>query len=678
MLFKLSLKNIKKSMRDYMVYFATLILGVAIFYVFNALEKQTVMMNVSSSTKQIVQLMNDAMSVISVFVAVVLGFLIVYASNFLIKRRKKEFGIYMLLGMTKRKISYILLIETILIGGVSLVAGLVLGVFASQAMSVVVANMFEADMTAFTFVLSQSAIMKTVIYFIIMYLLVLMMNAFIVGRTKLINLIHAGRKAEKNTVKNPFVCTLVFVVAVVILGSAYYNMTVGVKEISETQQLVLEIIKGIISTFLIFWSLSGILLFVAKKCRRFYYKGLNDFTIKELGSRVNTTVFSGSVICLMLFMTICILSSAMSVRKSMNDNLQEMIPMDDTILYAIALSEKYSLEDVLKKTNVDMSMFRDELYWNSYNTKDRDFTMEDTAGEYIQSMDVSDDIKEFYLEKQEEIIKIGDYNRIAQAFGIPQYSLEEDEYMIVADYDSMMEVRNGSLKDNTIISIGGKDYKPKYEECQEGFILMASSHINMGVILVPDNADLSDFVPSCYYFVANYHADNEQEYKKIEEYIASDSFANQICPKNKKWAEIDGSTKESLYDSTVGLTAMIVFIGVYLGIVFMISGAAILALKELSEAADNKEKYMVLRKIGVDEKEISKSLFAQCGMFFGIPLIIAGVHSIFGIQVCVYILETVGTTGLLYSILMTAAMIVAIYGVYFMITFICSKNIIKE
>lgn len=676
MLFKLSLKNIKKSMRDYMIYFATLILGVAIFYVFNALEKQTVMMKVSASTHEVVELMNNVMPVVSVFVSFVLGFLIVYASNFLMKRRKKEFGIYMLLGMTKRNISYILLIETVIIGIISLVAGLLLGVFASQGMSVVVANMFEADMTSFTFIVSKSAITKTIIYFIIMYLIVLVMETFVVGRTKLINLINAGRKVEKNTAKNPIICTIVFIIAVVILGSAYYRMTAKVEEVTETSDFVIQIVKGIISTFLIFWSLSGMLIFAAKKCKKFYYKGLNNFTVKELGSRINTTVFSASIICLMLFMTICILSSAMSVRKSMNDNLEEMTPVDIN-LYMPA-TNKITLEEVLEKTGVDMSLFKDNVFLQSYKGKNDSFTMMDTAGNYINEIIKDDSIKTYYVKFVEEFIKISDYNRLAKAYGIEQYSLKDDEYMIIADYDSMIDIRNGGLAKGTVIQIAGKEYKPKYTECKDGFILMAGNHINMGIILVPDNVNLSDFEPRYYYFAANYNADTEDAYKKIEQYIASDEFGNKICPPDKKWASVDGMTKDTVYASVVGLSAMMVFIGVYIGIVFMISGAAILALKELSEAADNKEKYMVLRKIGVDERDITKSLLTQCAMFFGIPLLLAGIHSIFGIQVCVYILETFGTTGLLYSILMTAAMLVAIYGVYFVITFVCSKNIIKE
>ena len=142
---------------------------ISIFYIFNSLDSQTVMMRVSSNTRDIIKLMNNMLSAVSVFVSFILGFLIIYASRFLIKRRSKEFGVYLTLGMSKRKVSKILLLETIFIGVISLFIGLVLGTLLSQLMSLLVANMFEADFTDFTFVFSTSAAVKTVIYFGVIY-----------------------------------------------------------------------------------------------------------------------------------------------------------------------------------------------------------------------------------------------------------------------------------------------------------------------------------------------------------------------------------------------------------------------------------------------------------------------------------------------------------------------------
>ena len=262
MLFKISLKNIRKSLKDYTVYFFTLILGVAIFYVFNAIDSQSVMLDVRENMMDIIKLMNDMLSGVSVFVSCILGFLIIYASRFLIKRRNKEFGIYLTLGMSKRKISAILFFETLLIGIVSLVAGLVIGTILSQFMSVIVANMFDADMTKFKFIFS--------IYFAIMYVLVMIFNTFSISKCKLIDLLNAGKKTEKVTMKNPVICTIVFIIGVGILSYAYWMVTRGVRTLNTFDKIGIPIALGCVATFLIFWSVSGFMIRIFTSIKSVY------------------------------------------------------------------------------------------------------------------------------------------------------------------------------------------------------------------------------------------------------------------------------------------------------------------------------------------------------------------------------------------------------------------------
>ena len=241
MLFKLSIRNMKKSFKDYAIYFLTLVLGVAIFYMFNSIDSQQAMLEVSQSTREIIKLMINMLGYISVFVAVVLGLLIVYANNFLINRRKKEFGIYMTLGMGKRQISKIILMETILVGIISLIVGLVIGIFASQFMSVLVAKMFEADMSEFQFVFSKDACIKTCIYFAVMYVAVMFFNTFTISRYKLINLLNATKKNESIKIKNPVISILVFLFGAGILGYAYWKVTVDDNSLTTADKILTPI-----------------------------------------------------------------------------------------------------------------------------------------------------------------------------------------------------------------------------------------------------------------------------------------------------------------------------------------------------------------------------------------------------------------------------------------------------
>ena len=690
MLCKLSLKNIKKSFKDYTIYFFTLILGVAIFYVFNAIDSQTVLLQTKQSTYEIIDMMTQMLSAVSVFVSFILGFLIIYASRFLIKRRNKEFAIYMTLGMGKRKISTILFIETIAIGLLSLGVGLGLGVLLSQLMSLLVANMFEADMTNFAFTFSKAALIKTVIYFGIMYLLVMIFNTIQVSRCKLIDLMNSSKKSEKVKIKNPIICTIVFVLASIILGYCYYMVSVPDAASTLTlKEITIIIGLGALSTFLIFWSLSGLVLKIVQSIHKVYYKGLNSFTLRQISSKVNTTVFSMTIICLMLFITICVLSSSLSIKNSMTANLKELAPADIELTkkrnIPKELQEEFgytdgqiessykTISETLKELKIDENKYlKDQATIHVYT--DPNVTYVTTQGDNIDSMK-----KRYpYLDytSPEIIVKLSEYNKIAKMFGNDTFTLEDNQYMIIGDYESMTALRDEALKLNTPITIFGKTLTPKYKKVKNGFIEMSSNHITDGVIIVPDNViNVSDNSPQMEYeyMVANYKANDQKGKEKIEEIFTNPELDN-LYPD----VTLEGTSKIAIYDASVGLGAMITFIGLYLGIIFLISSAAILALKELSESVDNKIRFNMLRRIGASEKQINKALFRQIAIFFMFPLVLAIIHSIFGIKFCIFLLETFGKEQMLASVFMTMLFLIFIYGGYFLITYYCSKNIIKE
>ena len=684
MLFKLSIKNITKSIKDYAIYFFTLVLGVAIFYVFNAIDSQTVMLNVSSSTSEIIRLMTTILGGVSVFVSFILGFLIIYASRFLIKRRNKEFGIYLTLGMSKRKISLILFFETLIIGVISLGVGLALGIVLSQLMSILVANMFEADLTKFQFTFSSSAALKTLLYFSIMYLIVMIFNTIIVNKCKLIDLLHGNKKSEKVKLKNPIICTIVFIIAVIALSYAYYLVTdgFGTSPLMNTiSGILIPIALGCVSTFLIFWSLSGLILKIVMHLKKYYYKGLNSFTIRQISSKINTTVFSMTIICLMLFFTICIFSSALSIKNSLSGNLKDLAPVDIQFSKLQQLSdeeEESFSKDIIEdyNTTVKDTLQRLDVYKylkevvdiNTYRVEE--ITLKDSFGDQIEQ--IGKDYPLLAHQDKETLIKLSDYNRLAKLYNKKELTLKDNEYVIIANYKMMADIRNIALKNNTKLTINSKNYYPKYQECQDGIIELSGSATNTGVIILPDNA-LEGIHPYKNILAANYQADTKEEKENVEDIV--NTIINNHFNKDTL---LSYNTKIDIYESSIGLGAMVTFVGLYLGIIFLISSAAILALKELSESTDNKERFNMLRKIGTDDKMINKALFNQIAVFFLFPLLLAIIHSIFGIEFANYILKTMGTESLLSSIILTAVFLVVIYGGYFLVTYYCSKTIIKE
>ena len=551
-------------------------------------------------------------------------------------------------------------------------------------------------MSNFTFVFSKDACIKTCIYFAVMFIAVAIFNTITVSRYKLINLLTATKKNEEVKIKNPILCIIIFIIAVGILTYCYYKVTAGVSTMATADQILPVILLGIISTVLVFWSLSGLILKIVQSRKKIYLKDVNMFVLRQLNNKINTTVISMSVICLMLFMTISILSSSLSLNSTMRRDMQEMTPVDINLYKTANLPESYqnpytgeteyyteeqiedskvSMEQTLIENGFDMNNFKDTVEIPIYASSEL------TMGDLLKGIEemVKMQFPQLRYDAPEEIIKVSDYNKIARLYGNQEYSLEDNQFIVLCDFDSMKTLRDQALKENDIITLKGKEYKAKYDECQEGFIDMSSSHINTGIVLVPDSVEFTDSEKERTFLAANYNANTEEEKENIEKIFTDEGNSELYKNIIAKGLDFDGMTKISIIESSVGVATMVVFISIYLGIIFLIASSAILALKQLTESSDNKERYNILRKLGVDEKIINKALFKQIGLFFIFPLILAIIHSIFGIQFVMTLMSVLASSEeLLPSIIATVIVMGAVYGLYFLATYIGSKNIIKE
>ena len=668
MLFKLSLSNLRKSIQDYAVYFFTLVIGVAVFYVFNSIETQTAFLEISTITKEIITLLLSMLSGVSVFVSVVLGLLIVYASRFMMKRRNREFALYLMLGMGKGKISAIIFIETFIIGLISLAAGLVVGIIASQFMSTFAANLFKANMSQYHFAVSGKAILKTIAYFGIMYIAEMLFNGIIVSKCRLIDLMQSGKKSEKLKLKNPVLCVLIFLASSLALAYAYYRVCFNTAQLYE-KDMIIMICIGSVSTFFIFWSVSGMLLRIIMSVKKVYYRGLNSFTFRQLSSKVNTMVMSMTIICLMLFVTICTLSSAFSMRNSLNRNINEYCPADFQMKYS-SQSEDYI--NRLNNENQFESYFSDYVTFSQYEDKNA------TIGAFLG--DTLDDVLKEYpslaVDSVFPVYRISDYNTLMKLYGYNTISLSENKYVLVSNFSGSSAFYNNILKENMPLNINGHKLEPMYQKCQNGFVDISAQPMNDGIIIVPDDAVIGA-AESSEYFTGNYDAKTKTEKVKIEQKLISD--IKNITDNIENESEFSYKTKLERAEAATGLGGVVIFLGLYIGLIFLISSGVILALRSLSDAVDSTSRYTMLRKIGAPEKDISKSLFRQTALFFAIPLILAYIHSIFGIKFAMnYVLQIFGIDGMAKSVTGSGIIILLIYGGYFLITYLCSKSIVKN
>lgn len=687
MLFRLSLKNIRKSIKDYSIYFFTLALGVCIFYVFNAIGDQTAMMELSGTKSRIVHTMNTALSGMSVVVSLILGFLIVYASRFLIRRRKKELGIYLTLGMRRTAVIRILLTETLLIGLLSLGVGLLAGIGLSQFMSLFVANMFEADMSRFVFTVSLAAIGKTICYFVIIYLVVIVMNVVVVARSRLIRLLVADRVQETVRLKNPAASCVLFLAACGMLAFAYYNVTAN-QEAMETQgDVMLQIVLGIVGTFLIFWSVSGFVLAIVKKIPGIYNRRLNSFVLGEVSARINTSVAAGTIICLLLFATICILSAAFTLKADRDRKMENQTPVDGCMWRSVPKGTEYdpreSVRAVLEEKGFDMDAL--EVRGEFVTYKRAEATEGAVMGNFMDRLLEKDPTFRAMAENPVEIIRAGDYNKAAGIYGFEPVKLGPDQYAVSCDYPSMQEFFNQGLMENDTVEICGRTLKAAYSECVEGYIRMSYSESNMGLLVVPDDLPLTEQDVFQSYLISDYTPEyNNRDFCSwmdeggFEEQINAGMSDRGSGSGSEDQGVVRISTRSQIYDDSIGSSAMAVFIALYLGFVFIVSGAAILALKEMSDAIDSQEKYRILRQLGAGEKEVNRALAVQMGIFFGFPLLLAAVHSVFGIQVSYTMLGIYASVKSLPPLIVAAVLIGILYGGYFAVSYLCCRRVIRE
>lgn len=657
MYFKLAFKNIKKSYKNYVIYFLTLIFGICIFYTFNSIESQSVMMELNEQKQSAFMMAEQLMGYFSVFIAFVLGFLIVYANNYLIKRRKKEFGIYMTLGMENGSLSKMIFLETLLIGAISLGIGVVLGIMLSQALSVLTAYMFQVDLTKFQFVFSPLGFKRTVLCFSIIYLVVLIFNFISVRKIKLIDLLTASKRNEKPTIKNLWVSVILFLVSVGILGIAYYKVIHDGIAFASFNALGLPILLGCIGTFIFFYSLTGFFLKVIQGNKKFYLRDLNMFVMKQISSKINTTFVSLSFICLMLFLAICTFSGGLGINRAINADLKDLTKFDVTFWS----NSGENIENLLKEKNIDISNIAKE---------DSNMVMYDSGVKYSNflSKEGMTAMKHYFpVANDNDILVIGEngYNNTLKLLGKEPVNLKENQYLAVGNIDEMKKWVNESLENGKKINISGKTLEPANKKYENINLYNFTMKGDILIFVVKDSL-LEGLKPvsSRFNMMLKDNSNTKEELEEVRDQLVE--------------SQVYSITKKEIYDNAAGLGATMAYLGIYLGLIFIITSAVVLAIQQLTESTDNVERYRLLKEIGVDQKMINKAIFTQVGVYFMLPLSLAIVHSIVGLKVSSFIVGVFGNASIMPNIIITAIIFVIIYGGYFLATYLGAKKNINE
>ncbi|WP_338842668.1 ABC transporter permease [Clostridium perfringens] len=676
MYFKIALNNVRKSFKDYSIYFLTLTLGVCIFYAFNSIGDQKAFLELGKRQAEYIKVLQGLISGISVFISCVLGGLILYANNFLVKKRKKELGIYMTLGMGKNKISKILTYETALVGIISLVVGLGVGIIVSQGISAFASKLFEVSLSNYKFLLSTDAILKTVLYFGIIFILVMLFNTFVISKYKLIDMLTAAKKNEDIKIKNPILTAIIFFISLGLLGVAY-KLVIKVGLNPTDRMFLVSIVLGILGTLLLFFSLAGFVLYVLQRNKNVYLKGLNIFVLRQMNSKINTNFLSMTVICLMLFLTISTLATGLSFKNALEKGLENTTPFDASATYYIDEDSKIkTAEESIKELGFKFNPEDKIVSYNEYKLEKTN--LESLLNKNAEGKNIKD-IVEAMTYKGTNAISISSYNDIRALSGEKSVSLANNEVLISSNLGEVENTLKNIIKNNEKIEIDGNEYKiannaliGEGKVIKEAFESTGMTN-NFFTLIVPDNI-VSNLKPIANKININFPKNSNEE-ERVQKLF--NEYRDGVVD-SSKYGFVNGYTKARIYEDNNGMTNIVLFIGIYLGVIFLISSTAVLALQQLSEASDSIDRYKSLRRIGVSQKMINKSIFTQVSIYFGLPLVVALVHSVVAIKVVNGFLTMFNRPDIGVSSLVTALIMVIVYGGYFYATYTGYKSTVKN
>lgn len=662
---KIAVNNVKKSFKNYSIYFLTLTLAICVFYSFNSLEDQNIMLEMNQD-KDFMLNLNYFTTGMSVFVSFVLGWLIIYANNFLIKKRKKEMGVYITLGMSKGKISSILILETLLIGVLSLLVGLVLGIIVSQGMAVITANILSADLGKYKFIVSMGAIGKTVIYFGIIYTLVMIFNQFTISKYKLIDLLYAAKKNEEVKVKNAFASILTFLLSVALLMIAY-NLFLTKGMAADKIELLTIVVLGGIGTLLYFFSLSNFFIQIVRKSKRVYLKDINLFVLRQINNKVNTNFLSMTVISLLLFLTVTFLFIAFNVKGSIDEKSADRSPFDATG-YLSSENEAgdpqaVAMEEYLNAIEFQFEEDEKHVFYSAYELE---VQPEELLAAYLNEQEQLELEAGFMMSS---VIKLSDYNALRELMGQQPIELKENELFVVSDSEPVEKAlaeyqgnKKPFILEDKAFAI--KNESPAKEDLR---VPLVGDFL---YLIVPDEVTENMQLESTRFNVVYGKANSGKSEEKFSTF-----FKDLESGKYKSYFSVSasGETWKQYLDNRNAPAAIVVFLGLFLGLIFIITCAAVLALQQLSDASDSLERYKSLKKIGVTENMINSAIWKQIFIYFMLPLSIAVIHTIVGIS---------GFRELLnisyQNIIVGSLLVGVIYGGYFYATYLGVKNIVRN
>lgn len=727
MLCKLAWGNVRRAGRDYLVYLLTLTLGVTVFYAFNTISMQVDIAGIDE--EGLAQVMGSMLGDLTYFLAGVMAFLMVYANNFIMKRRKKEFGLYQVLGMGRGRVATIMALETVIVSVVAFVAGIVLGVGLSQLMTFFTASLFKTQIANFHFFFSVHAFNLTLACMLVMFVLTLLLNLRAVRRTKLIELMGAERRNESIKTRNPWIAIAIFAVGVVLVGAAYYRLLRDGFPLTATDSKLQEAMNqfGIttamvtVGTFALFWGLSGMLIKLLQSLRGVYWRGLNMFTVRQLAAKVNTVCFSMGVIAMLLFLAITSVTCGMSIANVMNENLERYNPVDVSQTYVYytpdTLDYYKGYKGYANPSEVDRMVLADttvDLY-PAWHGKGKSADNNDETGKKVDISDVAGEHVQIdsYLSypfggsnpsvTPSEMCKImgeklpkafggsnadtmglfvtpaSQYNKLRQMMGEEPVHIGHDQYLLTCDMGGeLVDLYTKYMAGGHALTLGGHTLKPATDKSDEDTAAIANSAMgsNPGTVVVADELlSQLNLQPYSSSLLVNYK--QGMDTTEADESIKYTLLDNLLVDGKEPGSWGIFITRSEMYTQAAQMNGLISYLAIYIGFVLVVACAAILSIQQLSNVADGSRSYRVLAQIGCDDRQIRHSVMAQQAVFFLFPLVVGLAHSFVALKVIIEMVSIFGAMSIGGTVGLTCAIFLAAYGGYFLVTYLMSAGMVQ-
>ena len=727
MLCKLAWGNVRRAGRDYLVYLLTLTLGVTVFYAFNTISMQVDIAGIDE--EGLAQVMGSILGDLTYFLAGVMAFLMVYANNFIMKRRKKEFGLYQVLGMGRGRVATIMALETVIVSVVAFVAGIVLGVGLSQLMTFFTASLFKTQIANFHFFFSVHAFNLTLACMLVMFVLTLLLNLRAVRRTKLIELMGAERRNESIKTRNPWIAIAIFAVGVVLVGVAYYRLLRDGFPLTATDSKLQEAMNqfGIttamvtVGTFALFWGLSGMLIELLQSLRGVYWRGLNMFTVRQLAAKVNTVCFSMGVIAMLLFLAITSVTCGMSIANVMNENLERYNPVDVSQTYVYytpdTLDYYKGYKGYANPSEVDRMVLADttvDLY-PAWHGKGKSADNNDETGKKVDISDVAGEHVQIdsYLSypfggsnpsvTPSEMCKImgeklpkafggsnadtmglfvtpaSQYNKLRQMMGEEPVHIGHDQYLLTCDMGGeLVDLYTKYMAGGHALTLGGHTLKPATDKSDEDTAAIANSAMgsNPGTVVVADELlSQLNLQPYSSSLLVNYK--QGMDTTEADESIKYTLLDNLLVDGKEPGSWGIFITRSEMYTQAAQMNGLISYLAIYIGFVLVVACAAILSIQQLSNVADGSRSYRVLAQIGCDDRQIRHSVMAQQAVFFLFPLVVGLAHSFVALKVIIEMVSIFGAMSIGGTVGLTCAIFLAAYGGYFLVTYLMSAGMVQ-